>query len=163
MNDFYTEQLVKKQAGKKDFFVKAILILASVACVVIAPILPLGWVVAALMIAATIFLIRRMDIEYEYMFINGDLDIDVIYRKAKRKKVFAVNVSDLVILAPVGSIELKQYQKLKTIDYSSGTGKNRLYGMVVGRNGQQAQIIFEPNQTIVDGFFYQAPRKVIRN
>ncbi|MGN1266801.1 MAG: DUF6106 family protein [Dorea sp.] len=163
MNDFYTEQLVKKQAGKKDFFVKVILIMAAVACVVLAPVIPLGWVVAALVIVAVVLLFRRMDIEYEYMFINGDLDIDVIYRKTKRKKILSVNVSDLVILAPVGSIELKQYQKAKTFDYSSGTGNKKLYGLVVGRQGQLAQIIFEPNETIVDGFFYLAPRKVIRN
>ncbi len=163
MNDFYTEQLIKRQTGAKDKAVKVVMILVAAACVVLAPVIPLGWVVAALVIAAVVFLIGRMDIEYEYMYINGDLDIDVIYRKAKRKRICSVNISEMELLAPVGSFELKQYQKAKTFDYSSGAKNKKTYGLIVSRQGQKAQIIFEPNETIVEGLFLLAPRKVIRN
>ncbi len=163
MSDFYTEQLIKKQSNGKDKLVKILMILIAAFCVLMAPVIPLGWVVAALAIAAVVFLMGRMDIEYEYMYINGDMDVDVIYRKAKRKRVFSVNVSELELLAPLNSIELKPYQKLKTFDYSSGSRDRKLYGMIVSRNGEKARIIFEPNETIVEGFFIMAPRKVIRN
>lgn len=100
--------------------------------------------------------------EYEYLFVNGDLDIDKIMNKAKRKRMFSANVNDLEILAPADSIEVRQYQKAKTYNYSSGSGQAALYALVVSERGEQKKIIFGPNDTIVEGFYMMAPRKVVR-
>ena len=45
-----------------------------------------------------VFLFRRLDLEYEYLYVNGDLDIDKIMGKQKRKRVFSMNVNDLELL-----------------------------------------------------------------
>ena len=73
-----------------------------------------------------------------------------------------MNVSDLEMLAPIQSMEVKHYEKLRTFDYSSGTRSGNEYVMIVSKNGQKERVIFEPNEKIIDDMFYRAPRKVIR-
>ena len=59
-----------------------------------------------------------------------------------------MNVRDMEVLAPTGSIELQQYQRTKTYDFSSGVEGARTYEMVTISQGQTVKIIFEPNKTI---------------
>ena len=159
MSDYYTEQLVKKQAGMKDIVIKAALVAVTIVSVLIVFLFPFGIILAVIL---DVLMFRRLNVEYEYLFVNGDLDIDKIMNKAKRKRMFSANVNDLEILAPADSIEVRQYQKAKTYNYSSGSGQAALYALVVSERGEQKKIIFEPNDTIVEGFYMMAPRKVVR-
>ena len=162
MSDYYTEQLVKKRPDAKDLAIKTGLIVLTVLTVLIVFIFPVGLILPILAIVLDVIMFRRLNVEYEYLYVNGDLDIDKIMHKARRKRVFSMNVNDLEVLAPIDAIELRQYQRAKVLDYSSGTGRGRLYALVVTDHGQQKKIIFEPNDTIVEGFFLLAPRKVVR-
>ena len=159
MSDYYTEQLVKKQAGMKDIVIKAALVAVTIVSVLIVFLFPFGIILPVIL---DVLMFRRLNVEYEYLFVNGDLDIDKIMNKAKRKRMFSANVNDLEILAPADSIEVRQYQKAKTYNYSSGSGQAALYALVVSERGEQKKIIFEPNDTIVEGFYMMAPRKVVR-
>ena len=134
MSDYYTEQLIKKQTTMKDVFLKALLVSLSIVSVLIVFLFPLGIIIPIGVIAATVILIRRLDVEYEYLYVNGDLDIDKIMHKAKRKRVFSMNVNDLEVLAPIDAIELRQYQRAKVLDYSSGTGRGRIKNLAAGAN-----------------------------
>lgn len=136
----------------------ALLILGIMALLVSA----LGIIVMLAAVIIGVIVLRQMNLEYEYLFVNGDFDVDKIMNKARRKRAFSMNVSDLEILAPEHAAELKSYKNLKALDYSSGNKDARRYGMVVAERGQKTMIIFEPNDTIVEGFFMLAPRKVIR-
>ena len=162
MSDYYTEQLVKKQAGMKDIVIKAALVAVTIVSVLIVFLCPFGIILPVLAVILDVLMFRRLNVEYEYLFVNGDLDIDKIMNKAKRKRMFSANVNDLEILAPADSIEVRQYQKAKTYNYSSGSGQAALYALVVSERGEQKKIIFEPNDTIVEGFYMMAPRKVVR-
>ena len=162
MNEFYAEQLVKKKAGMKELLMKVLLVLMILVAVFLSLTFTFGFFIALAIIVAAVVLYQRLDVEYEYMYYNDEMDIDAIYQKAKRKRGFSVNVSDMEILAPIDAVELRQYQKAKTYDYSSGTGNAKLYAMVVAKDGQKTKIVFEPKQEIVEGFFLRAPRKVKR-
>ncbi len=162
MNDFYTEQLVKKQTDMKDILIKAILVSATIVSFLILLMYPTGLLLPILMIGFDVFMFRRLNVEYEYLFLNGDLDIDKIMNKAKRKKLFNANVSDMELLAPIDAAELNQYKNVRTLDYSSHTGQAKLYALVLSGKGELRKVIFEPNETIVEGFYMMAPRKVIR-
>ena len=146
MSDFYTEQLVKKQSGAKEMAIRAGLIVLTVIAVFIVLMFPLGIILPILAVVLDVFMFRRLNVEYEYLFVNGDLDVDKIMSRAKRKRMFSMNVSEMELLAPSDAPELRQYQNAKTLDFSSGTGQAKLY----------------TNETIIEGFFVLAPRKVIR-
>lgn len=162
MSDFYTEQLVKKRPDAKDLAVKAGLILLTVIAFLIVLMFPIGIILPILAIVLDVVMFRRLNVEYEYLYVNGDLDVDKIMSRSKRKRMFSMNVSEMEILAPADAPELRQYQNAKTLDFSSGTGQAKLYTLVVADHGELKKVIFEPNETIVEGLFVLAPRKVIR-
>lgn len=163
MSDFYTEQLVKKQTTMKDVFIKAFLVAVAIVSVFSVLMFPVALIIPIVVIAAVVFLIRRLNVEYEYLYVNGDLDIDKIMNKAKRKRVFTANIDNFELLAPEGASELNQFGNARVVDYSSGSADARRYVLVVADNGQVTKLVFEPNDEIIEGVFLMAPRKVIRN
>ncbi len=162
MNDYYTEQMVKKQTDMKDIVIKAVLVAATIVSFLAIMMFPGIIILPVIMIALDVFIFGRLKVEYEYLFVNGDLDIDKIMNKAKRKKQFSMNVADMELLAPADAAELHQYQNARTYDFSSRTGQAKLYALIVSGQGEKKKIIFEPNDTIIEGFYMLAPRKVIR-
>lgn len=163
MSDFYTEQLVKKQTTMKDIIIKALLVAFAIVSVFVLFMFPVAIVVPIVVIALAVFLIRRMDVEYEYLYVNGDLDIDKIMHKAKRKRVYSTNVGNMELLAPEGAPELNQYGNARTVNYSSGMPDAKRYVLVTAENGQVTKLVFEPGDTIIEGIFMLAPRKVKRD
>lgn len=160
MSDYYTEQLVKQKTKMSSIVVKAALIAVTAVSVFIALMFPLAMILPVIMIVVDVLMFRRFDLEFEYLYVNGDLDIDKIMAKQKRKRVFETNVRNLEVIAPTGSVELQQYQRTKTYDFSSGREGAKTYEMVTTSQGQTVKIIFEPNQTILEGMKMLAPRKV---
>lgn len=161
MSDYYTEQLVKKKTSGKDIMIKSLLVAVTVMSFLIVPLIPFLLIVPVLLIVLDYFMFRRLDLEYEYLYVNGDLDIDKIMGKQKRKRIFSMNISELELLAPMGAGELNQYRNAKVLDFSSQMPNARCYVMVIAKNGQQTKVIFEPEQVILEGMRMLAPRKVI--
>lgn len=162
MNDYYTEQLVKKQTDMKDMLIKAVLIAVTIVSFLIVLMFPVGLILPIVMIVLDVFMFRRLNVEYEYLFLNGDLDIDKIMNKSKRKKVFSASVADMEFFAPVDAVELRQYQNARTFDFSSGDRQAKRYAMVISGKGELKKVVIEPNDTIVEGLYMMAPRKVLR-
>ena len=162
MSEFYTELLVKRKAGAKELFVKVSLIALILLAIPSIFIFTFGLVLFIVVVALAVFMFGRMDVEYEYLYFNGDLDVDIIYRKMKRKRIFSANVSEIELVAPINSIEVKHFERLKTFDYSSGLKSGEEYVMIVTKNGQKVRVILEPNEKIIEDLFWRGPRKVIR-
>ena len=72
MNDAYSELLVKKEQTIKEKAIKvlviALIVLAAVAGIFITPI---ALVVAVVLGAAAYFLLPNLDLEFEYLYVNG--------------------------------------------------------------------------------------------
>ena len=81
--------------------------------------------------------------------------------KAKRKRVLSASIADLEMLAPEESDEIKRIQVSKTLNFSSFVPEHKKYALIVLQNGQKTKIIFEPNDTILNGYKMLAPRKVV--
>lgn len=161
MSDFYTEQLIKRKTSSATMFAKAGLIALTVLSAAAIFLFQFAIILPVIMIAADYFLFRRMDVEYEYLYVNGDLDIDIIMAKQKRKRKFSTNVSNMEMIAPEGSAETRNFKADKSYDFSSGAEDRKRYEMIVIENGQKIKVIFEPNQTIIEGMRLLAPRKVM--
>ena len=104
MSDVYTEILVPKKVTAPDIFVKVILILltgASIAAGVI--VRPAFLIAAAVFLLLDILLIPRLSVEYEYLYINGELDVDKIFSKSRRKRAAVYTMEQLELMAPAGS------------------------------------------------------------
>ena len=159
MGENYTEQLVRQNATSQTKLKKMALIAGGVvlaAAMLVIPVLLVPTIVYAVIVASNW---KRLNLEYEYLYYHGDIDIDVIKGMIKRKRMFSANVKNLEVLAPTGSRELQPYSELKAYDCSSNTG-NKTYEMVFMKDDKKIRVIFEPNDTILQGMRMFAPRKV---
>ena len=76
MNDGYEEILVKRQSGAKDTILKALVIAVAVAPVVygiVFAFLPAILIGIVLGFVGYYFLLPMLDIEYEYLYVAGDM------------------------------------------------------------------------------------------
>ena len=64
-------------------------------------------------------------------------------------------------MAPISYAELKPYERLKKLDFSSGMDNQKVFGLVANYKGENVLVLFEPNETIIKGMKYLAPRKVL--
>lgn len=113
--DVFVEQLVKKPANGKTLALKILIafgvILVSLFCLYL---MLIGIVIALLLIFAAIYggfyLISGLNAEYEYIVTNGEIDIDKIIAKRKRKRLITAKPSKfeafgkLADAAPVSGI-----------------------------------------------------------
>lgn len=161
MSDSFTEQLVKQNATASAVLKRVAVVLGIILCVVIMIAVPIFFILPAAGIFALMYLWKRFgSVEFEYIYYNGEIDIDKIMGKEARKRVVSISAKDMTILAPTGSGELNRFMQLKTYDCSSKSGA-RTYEAITKLKEQDVRVIFEPNDEILQGMRYLAPRKVI--
>lgn len=163
MSDTYREILVKKKTTAQDQAKKVCLIGATVLCfvagIVVTPLLLLAGVA---MCVACYFLLPGFDLEYEYLYVNGELDIDKIMSKQKRKKCASYNMENLEILAPSNSHALDSFRNknLKVRDFTSMEPQVPSYTLVFNEDKGQEMVKVEIDEAIVSDIRRMAPRKV---
>lgn len=161
MTEYFIEQLVKRSVTIGTTVKKVGLIALTIIAFLISPLLSaFGPLVIVALIMLDIFLFKRMDIEYEYAFFNGDFDIDKVMGKESRKRLFSVNLKDVDVIAPSGSQEVLGYERLKAINYSTCTPGNKTYELVTLQGSEKVRVIFEPNEKMLNAMKDLAPRKV---
>ena len=164
MSDLYSELLVKKESTAKDGIMKYGLIvltaLAVLAGIFVNPLILLAAVVLGI---ACYFVIPKTDVEYEYLFINGDFDIDMIMSQTKRKKVKSFKLSEADLAAPLDSHRMDYYngnQNMKVLDFSSGNPEHKRFGVITRLDGNLCKIILEPDEALAQAMKNSAPSKV---
>lgn len=164
MSDLYTEIIVKKKTTTLDRLKKWGMIAATVLAVAAVLFLGIpGLILLIAMAVADYFLIPSFDVEYEYLYVNGELDVDKVMSKQKRKRIYSCDVKDLVVMAPENSHELDAYrnrQEIKKKDFSSGQPDSKSYAMVIKTEKGTDYVLFEPNDTILKDMKRLSPREV---
>ena len=161
MNDFYTEQLVYQRPTTRTYAFKILLIVLTVISFLAMTLIPvIGTMFFVVMLLVDFYCYKNMDLEFEYLYVNGELDIDKIMGKQKRKRIFSTSIKELEVIAPQGHDQLRCFRPTKTVNCSSMIQENKKYEMIISQHGQQVKVIFEPNATILEGMKMLAPRKV---
>ena len=162
MTEYLIEHLVKRNPTMGTYLKKAALISLPVLGLLLMPLLGMfGPLVVVILIMVDMFFFKRLDLEYEYVFYNGDLEIDKVMGREARKHLLSVNIKEIDVLAPTGAQEVLGYQHLKAIDYSTCTQGNQTYEMVIPKGAEKVRIIFEPNEAMLKAMKDLAPRKVV--
>ena len=164
MSDLYSELLVKKESTAKDAVIKYGLIVLTVLAVFAGLFIsPIVLIVAIALGVACYFVIPRTDLEYEYLFVNGEFDIDMVMAKSKRKKVMSMNLSEADLIAPLNSHKMDYYNgnsRMKTLDYSSGNPQHKRFAVIIKAGGENSRIIIEPDEQMAQALKNSAPSKV---
>lgn len=167
MSDLYLEEMIRKKRTAKDQLLKALLVGVTVILVALAVLtFNLIFMIPAFVVCiADIFLMPRFNVEWEYQYVNGELDIDRITNKAKRKRIASYDLTNAELLAPAVSHRLDYYSsntKLKVKDYTSCEPERAkfVYALVIAKEGEMTKVLFEPSEKMLKDMRTKAPRKV---
>ncbi len=161
MNEYMTEQLVKKKTTVKDTAIKFGLIALTALSLLLSG-NTIFMILFLVLLFVDYYVLRRMDVEFEYTYFDGSIDIAKVMNKQFRKELFSTNIKeDMEIVAPSEHDDLKYHQVEKTLNYSSMIPENKTYTMVTSHKGQKVKVIFEPNEKMLNAMRDVAPRKVI--
>lgn len=169
MNDTYCELIVKRRVGNTALLCRFLVIMATIVAMFYGVLIfrILGIMAGGFLIYLDMIVFRNTDMEYEYQFICGELDIDCIYGKRKRKRARRFDMKSIEVLAPLNSDKLAYYNnngKLKVMDYSSGYPDRQRYAFILPvEEGATAKVIFEPNEEMVNAIKNIAPSRVHLN
>ena len=160
MRDFYIEQLVKRKNTKRSGLFKILLVLGGCASVMLVKVSPIFVIVSLAILFCIVKYFRVTSVEYEYVFFNGNIEIDKIMSKTRRKHLISTGLYEVEVVAPTGSLEIQQYRKVKKYNYSSRRKGVTTYQMVINHKGRRARIVFEPNEEFLTEMKLSSPRKV---
>lgn len=162
MNQLYAEVGVKRKETTTSMLLRALMVLAIVVGVVLMLLGGLFGIAGVVLVVIMIFLFPRLSIEYEYVFVDGQIDFDRISGKAKRKTLLRIDLEQVEIIAPEGSHSLDSYNNVQCEkkDFSSGDKNIKPYIIIVNKDNKKIRIAFEPNEKLLSMIKQKSPRKL---
>ncbi|MCL1845340.1 MAG: hypothetical protein FWF77_05510 [Defluviitaleaceae bacterium] len=154
--DTFKEQLVKRNKTAKDTAIKICLVI-----LVILLALPALYFLQAFGVLAIFalafgahFVMGFFNIEYEYIFTNGELDIDIIYNKSRRKRALTVDMKQVEVFAHIddASHAHAMNSAQETRDFSSGTHGPDTYTFLTTHESKKIKVILDPNEKMLKAF-----------
>ena len=112
----------------------------------------------------TWFLIRRIDKEYEYIYTDGNLDIDCIYHRSMRKRMVSLDCKLFQIIARADE---PQYQAKfnakydKVLNAGSGAVNSKTFIGIAKKDEKTLKLIFEPDERILESMKKYIPRTLV--
>jgi hypothetical protein len=159
--DSFIEKLVTRKKQPIDYIQTAAVILLAFIILSAGFFVELPSIVSQFIIfiwAAVIYgvylFIKSKSIEYEYAVTNGDMDIDRIIAKKKRKRIFSGNCRNYEIIARVHSDKYNgSYAAIeKKITAVSSMDSEDVYFLVTQFDSARTIVYFEPSEKMMKAF-----------
>ena len=162
MNQLYAEAGVKKKDTILSRALRALMIVAVVIGVMFMLLGGLFSFVGVVIIVLMVFLFPRLNIEYEYVFVDGQIDFDRITGKSKRKTMLRVDLEQVEVVAPEGSHSLDGYTyvQCEKKDFTSGDRTVKPFVVIAHVEEKKYKIYFEPSEKMLAMMKQKSPRKI---
>ncbi|MBR6790742.1 MAG: hypothetical protein IKM31_07750 [Oscillospiraceae bacterium] len=168
--DVIVEYIVKRKNTGKDLILQILILIASVtlALVLLAAgflILPSLMPILTLLAMGAIYggylLFTQYNVEYEYIFVNGEMDIDKIIARRKRKRLVTVNARHFESFGIYKAAEHANVQYANRI-YACGSMNDpgNFYAVVNHARLGRTLLVFSPNDRILNALKTYIPRQV---
>lgn len=174
MYDVFTEQIVKRKTDinsiAKKFGIISAAIALSLGAYILGIFVEMMMSIFPIIFAFSIYFgyifLRHMNVEYEYSFTNGDLDVDKIAGRRKRSRVATIAVRQAALIAPLDERHMAEYRSQairKTIDASaSPKDEGRWFIRYEDTSGVNTILVFSPNERVLDAIAKYAGTKMHR-
>lgn len=163
MEEVFVELIVKRKTGIKEALLRALSVFVVLVVFLFTMQLGiLGLTITVLLGYGAYLLWVYTSIEYEYSFLNGELTVDKIMGQRKRKTIDSFELKEAEIVAPTHSDEVirRLGGVVKTLDYSSGYKTDKLYSIIINDGKGNTQVVFEPDDRIIDAMYHVRPNIV---
>lgn len=167
--DNYAEQIVKREntsseSTKKIGIIAAVIIICIILGLVF--IFTIGTFISliALILAAgavygSYILLEGLNVEYEYIMTNGELDVDKIIAKKKRKSLISIDLTKLEGFGKYSeNIEEKDGQTL--VISSDNIASHEYYADFKHDDYGDVRLIFAPNEKMLNAIKIYLPRNI---
>ena len=181
MDDIFIERIVhRKKDGihylKVAMIIVTALILAFTSIVIVGSISVVSFLVPLLLVGSGYgawWLITSMDLEFEYIVTNGEIDIDSIVHRRRRKRLFSGRSKDFEIMAKLDSDEFgdvsrtlqrdKKKGSLKIVDCSAVPGSPASWFFIANYKTGRMLVVFDPDERILANLKRFNPSRVKYN
>ena len=164
--DVFMEKIVSKKKDIKDHLIKVGILVAGGTAMLFVPMIPIigsmAFIIDAGIIYLMYYLITSRNVEFEYIVTNGDLDIDKITSKRKRKRVFSAHCKEFDIVAKLNSDKYdNEARNIKNrLELVSTLQSPDVYFATLTYKGERTIVFFEPDERMLNSFKTFIPRKV---
>lgn len=153
--DNYKEQLVKKGKDPSDTLKRLLVTVAGILTATILVFLSLqflgnifvGLIFAAVVLWGTYYILGGFYTEYEYIFTNGEMDVDKIMGQRKRKRLITVNIKSSTAF---GKEKTAANTDITLVDASCRESDDNYYIDFHHRELGSTRLIFTPNEDILE-------------
>ena len=171
-NDTFVEDAVKVRENasskQRKAALVAVLVILLATTVSTAGILQL--VLAILLIVDSIMVLREFvynkNVEYEYDYTNGSLEIAKIINNEKRKKIVTIESAEIKLVAAMGTNESLKFDhvQLKTYDCSAHDEEQKDYILVAHSEakGNDFKVLFTPSDKLLTAMEKYNKRDIYR-
>lgn len=172
MTDVFIEQIVKKRNGPKEILRNAGIVLAGllIAGAIFFLLLcsfpykeHIGMIVFLIFVGVlyyTWYIVSGLNLEYEYIFTNGEMDVDKISNKRKRKRMTTIKMSRVESLTefdPTSFVKIRYEHVYSAV--SSMKAANIWFMEYSNREGEKCCLIFTPSEKMLEAIRqYYRPR-----
>lgn len=166
--DTYKEQNVKKAVTTNDTIRKFALILSSISISGILLLLTMMFlpqyflvaiVASVFLVYGAFYLLKDLEVEYEYLYTNGDLDIDKIMGQRKRKRLVTIEMVRVTKLEKyTDDVEFDDDRTV--VDASSNYDEQHWYMEFASKKYGDCCLIFTPNEEMLDMIIQGLPRSL---
>ena len=123
--DRYKERLVKGRSGRDvaGFMIGGIALI-TIGLLITVLVHQAGLFIIPVGVVLIVMAVQRMSVEFEYLILNGDIEIAKIISKKSRKTVWEITAGDVQYAAPADSDTVKndmeRKSNLEVYDYTAG-------------------------------------------
>ncbi len=162
MNQMYAEAGVQRKDDIKTMTLRGLIVIGVILGVLLLLMGGFLGIVGAAIVVVLIWLYPKLNIEYEYVFVDGQIDFDRITGKAKRKTILRIDMEQVDIVAPQGSHALDGYTYIQLInkDFSSNSKGSKPYIIIATMEDKKYRISFEPSEKMLTMMRQKSPRKI---
>lgn len=165
--DVFVEYMVKKKFNRKDIILQLLVVVSSLLiffiCIGFIP--SIGYILASGVVFGTYYLLTSFNVEFEYILTNGELDIDKIIYKRKRRRLISIHLKDIKSFSAFNSEipEIKNNTDDKKVIYACSSLKDSdvYYMKVEHKSLGNIIIVFNPNEKILSEIKKFAPRSFL--
>ncbi|TAH67876.1 MAG: hypothetical protein EWM47_08575 [Anaerolineaceae bacterium] len=162
MNQLYAEAGVKRKDTAATMGLRILMFFGIFISLFLILLGQLWSYLGVIIIVLVFFFYPRLSVEYEYVFVDGQLDFDRITGKAKRKTMLRIDFEQVEIMAPFNSPALDSYNniQLEKKDFSSLSKDSKPYAIIVSAGSKKMKILFEPSEKMLSVIKQKNSRKV---
>jgi len=169
MMDNFSEQLVKRQRTSSDNVKRTVVIFGGIAVTLLllavsvaflgSLISILGFLLAVAAVYIIVTTIQSLDVEYEYTFTNGELDVDKIIAKRKRTELITAEVRKFTAFGKYTD-DIPETDDMTVVLTSDNIASHEYYADFAHEEYGSTRLVFSPDERMLENISKFLPAKL---